>query len=132
MQGRAGARQPPVRREEFPQSGKRRPKVPAKSGKRLPQKPTKLPQKPEVEDFAGNFAGNDLIDDEDLEASDFDFYANVDRQKWRLETRTYTKKDGTVMLYFNYRRRKSYVNPDGKRIIPYRRGGKRVLKHGEK
>ncbi len=99
--------------------------------KKLPQKPKQLPQKPEVESvFAGNFAGTDLIDDEDLEDDDLDFYAKVDSKVWRVETRTYTKQDGTTMLYFNYRRRKSYVK-SGKRIIPYKKGGKRVLNNGK-
>jgi len=98
----------------------------------LPQKQKELPQKPEVEkDFAGNFAGSNLIDDEDLESDDFDFYAKVDSKIWRVETRTYTKQDGTTMLYYNYRKRNSYVNKKGKRIIPYKKGGKKVLKHGE-
>ena len=110
--------------------------VTAKSGREplreLPQKEKKLPQKPEVEsDFAGNFAGSNLIDDDDLESDDFDFYAKVDSKIWRVETRTYTKQNGTTMLYYNYRKRSSYVNKKGKRIIPYRKGGKRVLEHGK-
>lgn len=110
--------------------------ITAKTGRKvlreLPQKPKELPQKPEVESgFAGNFAGNNLIDDEDLESEDFDFYAKVDSKVWRVETRTYEKQDGTTMLYYNYRKRNSYVNKKGKRIIPYKKGGKRALEHGK-
>lgn len=44
--------------------------------------------------------------------------------EWRIETRTYTKKDGTTSTYHNYRRRRIDVDPEtGKRTIAYRAGG---------
>lgn len=102
---------------------------PEQENGKLPQKVT---AKPEVAVTAKsgeglNFAVNNLIDEEDFAVSDFDFYIGIDKGEWRVETRTYTKQDGTLMLYYNYRRRKSYVNSDKKRIIPYRKGGKRKL-----
>lgn len=116
----------------------------AKTQKQSPQKQQNLPQKPEVgvtaknekpvtaktpkqspqNIFAGDeiFAGDDFAGDETV-----DFFVGVDGEKWRVERRTYTKKDGTTMLYFNYRSRSSYVNRRGRRVIPYRKGGKRIL-----
>lgn len=44
--------------------------------------------------------------------------------EWRVETRTYTKKDGSTSTYRNYRRRKVEHDPEtGKRRVEYRAGG---------
>lgn len=44
--------------------------------------------------------------------------------EWRVETRTYAKKDGTTSTYQNYRRRRVDVDPEtGKRTIAYKAGG---------
>ena len=45
---------------------------------------------------------------------------------WRVETREYIQKDGTVMIYYNYRSRKSHINENGKRTTKYKKGGKHV------
>lgn len=110
--------------------------------KQSPQK-RNLPQKPEVGVTAKNekhvtaktkkqSPQNGLEHDDFFAGEDFagavevDFAAGVDGDVWRVERRTYTKQDGTTMLYYNYRARKSYVK-SGKRIVPYRKGGKRIL-----
>ncbi len=41
--------------------------------------------------------------------------------EWRTERRTYTKQDGSISVYHNYRRRHLEYTEDGKRRIPYRR-----------
>jgi hypothetical protein len=44
--------------------------------------------------------------------------------EWRIERRTYTKKDGSVSTYHNYRRRNIDRDPiTGKQIIEYRAAG---------
>ena len=43
--------------------------------------------------------------------------------EWRIESRTYNKKDGTTSTYHNYRRRRIDTDPEtGKRTIAYRSG----------
>lgn len=65
----------------------------------------------------------EILDDDDLEDDDFAEIPKLDG--WRVERRFYTKKDGTVMLYWNYRNRKPiYIN--GERKVRYRSGGKKV------
>lgn len=72
-----------------------------------------VPQKTEPFDFA--------VQDEDED--DFADYSG--QSGWRIEQRFYTKKDGTIMLYWNYRSREPvYIN--GERKIKYRKGGKKV------
>ena len=44
--------------------------------------------------------------------------------KWRIEKRTYRKKDGTVSHYWNYRERVVRKSSSGSRKIRYRKGGK--------
>lgn len=90
--------------------------------------PANLPQKTQerIEDLPQN-----LIDEDEEETADYDFAGTVDSKIWRTETRFYTKKDGTVMMYFNYRARQGKVE-DGKRIIPYRTGGKKVWQQSKK
>jgi len=78
----------------------------------VPQKASPVPQ---------NNQG-DFIDDSDLEDGFEDFAGN---SNWRVEQRFYTKKDGTVMLYWNYRSRTPiYIN--GERKIAYKPGGKKL------
>lgn len=67
----------------------------------------------EVEFFAG--------DDND---DDFDFAVPEGDSEWRVEKRYYTKKDGQNMVYWNYRARVGFVDANGKRIVPYKKGGK--------
>ncbi len=77
--------------------------------------PQKVPQNNDDEIFAGT---------DDL--SDF-----LGGSGWRIEQRFYTKKDGTIMLYWNYRSKKPiYIN--GKRKVPYRAGGKKLWRAGRK
>jgi hypothetical protein len=79
----------------------------------VPQKIEPVPQKAAVEE----------IDDDDLVDDDFTDYGGA--SGWRIEQRFYTKRDGTVMLYWNYRSREPvYIN--GERTIPYRPGGKKI------
>jgi hypothetical protein len=84
--------------------------VPQKSA--VPQKNEGVPQN----------SRDDFFDEEDAEG-DFNF-ATRD-SSWRIERRFYTKKDGTIMLYWNYRSRTPvYIN--GVRKIKYKKGGKKV------
>jgi hypothetical protein len=70
----------------------------------------------------------DLIDENDLE-DDFEDFAGS--ANWRVEQRFYTKKDGTVMLRWNYRSRKPvYIN--GQRKIAYKPGGSKVWQTSKK
>lgn len=114
---------------------------PARTSRAAQKKPTakrrkptaNLPQKPEVEaPTAKTETGflEDLFTDDDEVFSDADFFAvdGVDSNEWRIEKRTYEKQDGTLMLYYNYRRRKGKKDPKtGKRINVYRSGGKKAL-----
>lgn len=69
-----------------------------------------------LEDFA--------VTDDDLDELTLDFAGSGDNQ-WREEYRHYTKKDGTPMVYWNLRSRKSSIDPvTSKRKIPYKKGGK--------
>ena len=79
----------------------------------------KLPQKPEVA------AENDLFSEDDF-AGDFDLYGKLSSKVWRIEKRTYEKRDGTVTLYYNYRKRKGR-KVNGKRVNEYKKGGKKTL-----
>jgi hypothetical protein len=48
-----------------------------------------------------------------------------DDSEWRIERRSYTKKDGTMSVYQNYRLRKTDRDPvTGERRIKYRPGGR--------
>lgn len=55
----------------------------------------------------------------------FDF-AGRSEEQWRVERRFYTKKNGDIMLYWNYRSRRPIYRSDGSRVIPYRKGGKKL------
>jgi hypothetical protein len=88
--------------------------VPQKTA--VPQNFSPVPQKKQP------VLRDDLIDDDDLED---DFQEIRSLAGWRVERRFYTKKDGTIMLYWNYRSRNPvYIN--GKREIKYKTGGKKV------
>ncbi len=62
------------------------------------------------------FAG----DDED----DFDFAVPEGDSEWRVEKRYNTKKDGQGVVYWNYRARVGFTDENGKRVVPYKKGGK--------
>lgn len=101
---------------------KKTPKVTAKVTKKkrkdVRKTTAKLPQKPEVEQ------SDELFSEDDF-AGDFDLYGNVSSKVWRVEKRLYTKQDGTVTLYYNYRKRKGR-KVNGKRVNEYKKGGKRL------
>lgn len=76
---------------------------------------------------AGKFATGDLGD---LDSADAVPFQGINRDEWRIIYRLLPpKKDGSVTLSFYYRRRTSYVNKDGKRVVPYLPGGK-ITKNG--
>ena len=43
-----------------------------------------------------------------------------DDDEWRIERRSYTRRDGTISVYQNYRRRHIEYDADGRRRIAYR------------
>jgi len=64
----------------------------------------------------------DLLADEDEDEGFENFAGDAN---WRIERRFYKKKNGDVMLYWNYRSRNPiYIN--GERKIQYKPGGKKV------
>lgn len=66
-----------------------------------------------------------VLDDlEPLEAF-ADFAVQAD-SRWRIERRYRKRKDGAIVMYWNYRARK-IERTDGRRIVPYRKGGKLLL-----
>jgi hypothetical protein len=88
------------------------------AGKPVPQN---LPR-PAKNEPVPQILRDDLIDESEDEG--FDFAGQAD-SNWRIEQRFYTKKDGTIMLYWNYRSRQPvYIN--GERKIKYKKGGKKV------
>ena len=56
-----------------------------------------------------------------IESTLVDTSCDQDSDGWRIETRTYTKRDGTTSMYHNYRSRHISRTPDGQRRVPYRR-----------
>lgn len=94
--------------------------------RKLPQETTaKKAQEREPEPAAIFAVVDDLISDDDL-AEDFDPFRDVDAKEWRIEMRQRPRKDGKMVMYYNYRRRKiHYVN--GKQRVEYLKGGKRVI-----
>ncbi len=71
-----------------------------------------------------DFSSEDFFTEEDFSVT-FDYFGKVSQKLWRVEKRLYEKKDGSIMLYYNYRRRKGrYVK--GKRVNIYKKGGKRL------
>lgn len=86
--------------------------------------PQNVPQKKDpAEPAVPQKISTDDIDDDDLEDGDFTDYGGA--AGWRIEQRFYTKKDGTIMLYWNYRSREPvYIN--GERKIGYKPGGKKI------
>lgn len=72
---------------------------------------------------AASFAVLDDLDDE----PDFDDFAGLDAADWRIERRYRRRKDGKLIMYFNYRLRKVMRDEEGNRIIKYRKGGSREI-----
>lgn len=84
----------------------------------IPQKIAPVPQ---------NFQ-DDLVNESDIDNDFEDFAGN---SNWRVEQRFYDKKDGSIMLYWNYRSRQPlYIN--GQRKIAYKPGGKKVWQQSKK
>jgi len=88
-----------------------------KKNQTVPQKNQAVPQ---------NFSG-DLVDEEDDEDGFENFAGGAG---WRLERRFYKKKNGDVMLYWNYRSKPIYIN--GERKVPYKPGGKKLWEQSPK
>lgn len=85
----------------------------AKKHQSVPQKIEAVPQNDD----------SDLFDEFDDDFDEIeDFAGNAD---WRVEKRFYTKKDGTVMLYWNYRSRKPLYIKNGRKV-GYKKGGKKI------
>lgn len=53
-------------------------------------------------------------------------FAGQDDPDWRIERRYRRRKDGKLIMYWNYRSRKP-SRKDGTRRIAYRKGGSRVI-----
>ena len=87
-----------------------------------------MPQSPaKVQPVAGFAVLDDLIDDADAEG-DFETFAVLDNEEWRIERRYRRRKgDGALIMYWNYRRRKVARNDAGQRRIEYRKGGSREI-----
>mgnify|MGYP000978201200 CR=1 FL=1 len=97
----------------------------------VPQSPAKVargvPQSPAKPQAAGLAVLDDLIDDADAEG-DFETFAGLDNEEWRIERRYRRRKgDGALIMYWNYRRRKVARNDAGQRRIEYRKGGSREI-----
>ncbi|MBK8988988.1 MAG: hypothetical protein IPM39_23440 [Chloroflexi bacterium] len=78
-----------------------------------------VPQK--IQPIPQNFAADLVVEDDD--ETGFENFAGD--SAWRVERRFYKKKNGDVMLYWNYRSRNPvYIN--GERKIQYKPGGKKL------
>ena len=87
---------------------------------RLPQTTARAAES--VNTFA---VANDLADDDADE--DFNPFAVVDSNEWRVERRYRLRQDGHKVMYWNYRRRKIERTEDGRQIVEYLSGGKRIV-----
>ena len=86
----------------------------------VPQK-TAVPQNIQSS-TAKNTAKFAVLDEEDDSFDDTNFA--VQKNDWRIEKRFYTKKNGDIMLYWNYRGKPRHDSD--KRIVPYKSGGKKL------
>ena len=97
------------------------PQSPAKVARGVPQSPAK------VQPVAGFAVLPDLIDDADAD-EEFSAFAGLADSEWRIERRYRRRKgDGTLIMYWNYRRRRISRNAEGQRRIEYRKGGAREI-----
>lgn len=84
----------------------------------------KVPQKSTAKsEPQATFAVLDVEDDE----GEFDIFAVLDSDEWRIERRYRARKDGQSVMYWNYRRRKIHHDDDGNRRIAYRKGGRKLI-----
>ena len=60
-------------------------------------------------------------------AVDFDPFAVVDSQEWRIERRYRVRRDGHKIMYWNYRRRSIKRAADGRQLVEYLKGGSRIV-----
>lgn len=98
-------------------AARRKKAVPQSTAKKLERK-SPVPQ--------GSAKGFAVLDDLEDEA-DFDIFAGLDAKVWRVELRYRLRKDGSNIMYWNYRRRKIRFDADGNRKIDYLKGGNRVV-----
>lgn len=67
-----------------------------------------------------------VLDDLEDDAAPFADFAGQGSAEWRIERRYRRRKDGAMVMYWNYRARK-IRHQDGRRIVPYRKGGKKLI-----
>lgn len=102
------------------------------NGSGLPQKvksvvaktPAKTPAK--IPSTSGFAVAESLISDDDIDDV-FEPFAVVSEADWRIERRYYTRQDGTRIMYWNYRSRKIKRTRDGRQLVKYKKGGKRLI-----
>ena len=87
----------------------------------LPQTTANRPQ-----EAARSFAVvSDLLTDDG--PTEFNPFAVVDSNAWRVERRYRLRQDGRKIMYWNYRRRSIRRAPDGRQLVEYRKGGSRIV-----
>ena len=101
---------------------------PAKGHHKTAKRPAKRVTAKDLQEVANFAVSLDEIDTSDLADQLFNFAVTPipeGDEDWRIEKRERARKDGATVTYWNFRARKS-IKVDGKRKVPYRKGGKHV------
>ena len=102
--------------------------LPQTTAKRDSQRENALPQTTanRPQEAARSFAVvSDLLTDDG--PTEFNPFAVVDSNAWRVERRYRLRQDGRKIMYWNYRRRSIRRAPDGRQLVEYRKGGSRIV-----